>query len=221
MIARVRRHTAIGNGVDPHGLHVFIPGALAGGFLISLGLLVGDAVRKMRGDTAIERRVIHTGAAVAAEVHSGAGASVRTESGLRPRWVYGFVATASFGLVLLVIPGATWNYVNPGGYISDIAWIWAVSMVVVVGFAALGHQTIRLAPEWLPPIFGILGLGAALRFLLGNESPALRTTLVVVALLVGAIGVAATWRLRHLAGVVSVPPSVRPLLARTPLSRPQ
>lgn len=221
MIARARRHTAIGDGVDPYGLHVFIPGALAGGFLISLGLLVGDGIRKVRGDAAIERRVTHTGAAVADEVRSGAGASRRTESGLRPRWVYGSVATASFGLVLLVIPGATWNYVNPGGYISDISWIWAVSMVLVLGFAALGYQTIRLAPEWLPSIIGILGLGVALRFLLGNESPALRTTLVVVGLVGGAIGVAVTWRLRRLAGVVSVPPSVRPLLARTPLSSPR
>lgn len=221
MIGRARRHTAVGDGVDPHVLHVFIPGALAGGFLISVGLLVGDGIRKMRGDAAIERRVTHTGAAVADEVRSGAGASRRTESGLRPRWVYGSVAIASFGLVLLVIPGAAWNYVNPGGYISDISWIWAVSMILVLGFVALGYQTIRLAPEWSPALIGILALGAASRFLLGNESQGLRTTLVAVALLGGAIGVAATWRLRRLDGVVSVPPSVRPLLARTPLSRPR
>lgn len=219
MIGRARSHTTIGDGVDPHALHVFIPGALAGGFLISMGLLIGDFARKVRGDAAIVRRVTHTGAAVADEVRSGAGAANGTESGLRPRWVYALISAVSLGLVLLVIPGATWNYVNPDGYISYIAWIWAVSMILAMGFAIVGFQAIRLAPEWMPLIIGLLGLGLVLRFLLGDESPALKTALVMVGLVGGAIGVAATWRHRQHAGVISVPPGVRPVLTRTPLSR--
>jgi len=221
VIGRARIHTAIGDGVDPHALHVFIPGALAGGFLISIGLLIGDFVRKVRGDAAIERRVTHTGAAVADEVLSGAGAAREAESGLRPRWVYGLISAVSLGLALLVIPGATWNYVNPGGYIADISWIWAVSMILAMGFGVLGFQTLRLAPEWIPLIIGLLGLGMVLRFLLGNESPALRTTLVVIGLVGSATGIVATWGQRRHAGVISVPPGVRPILARTPLSRPR
>lgn len=219
MIGRPRRHTTIGDDVEPFGLHVFIPGALAGGFLISIGLLIGDAVRKVRGDGAIDRRVIHTGAAVADEVRAGAGASRRTASGLRPRWIYGLVAALSFGLVLLVIPGATWNFLNPGGYISDISWIWAISMVASIGFGVIGVQSIRLAPEWLPPIIGALGVGVALRFALGSESEVIATTLVVSGLLGGALGMAVTRRLRQRSGVVSVPPSTRPILVRTPLTR--
>lgn len=221
MIGRARSHTTVGDGVDPHALHVFIPGALAGGFLISMGLLIGDFVRKVRGDAAIERRVTHTAAAVADEVRSGAGAARGTKSGLRPRWVYGLISGFSLGLVLLVIPGATWNYVNPGGYISNISWIWAVSMILAMGFAGLGFQALRLAPEWMPLMVGILGLGWVLRFLLGNESPALKTTLVAIGLVGGAAGVVATWRQRRHAGVTSVPPSVRPVFTRTPLSRPR
>lgn len=30
---------------------VFVPGVLAGGLLVSLGLLVGDLVRRVRGET--------------------------------------------------------------------------------------------------------------------------------------------------------------------------
>jgi hypothetical protein len=221
MIGRVPRHKSLGDDVDPGGLFVFIPGALVGGFLISMGLLIGDAVRKLRGTAGIERRVRHTGAAVADEVRAGAGAARLTESGLRPRPVYGAVAGISFALVLLVIPGATWNFLNPGGYISDIAWIWAISMVLVLVFAILGVQTLRLAPEWLPVILGALGIAFAVRFMLGNELVIDRTTLIISGFLLGAIGVVSTWRMRRHLNRVDVPPSVRPLLTRTPLSLPR
>ena len=221
MIGRTPRHTSLGDGVEPDGLFVFIPGALAGGFLISIGLLIGDASRKLRGDTGTERRVRHTGAAVADEVHSGAGAARRTESGLRERWVYGVVAGISLALVLLVVPGATWNFLNPGGYISEISWIWAVSMILVLVFAVVGVQVLRLALEWLPAIIFTLGLAFAVRFMLGSEPVIDRTTLIVSGLAAGLVGAAATWRLRRRRGATDVPPSARPLLTRTPLSRPR
>ena len=219
MIGRVPRHKSLGDNIDPSGLFVFIPGALAGGFLISVGLLIGDAVRKMRGNAGIERRVRLTGAAVADEVRAGAGASRRTESGLRPRAVYGAVAGISFALVVLVIPGATWNFLNPEGYIQDIGWIWAVSMLVALGFVILGVQTLRLAPEWLPGIFAALGLGFALRFALGSEPAIDRSVLVVFGLVVATLGTALTWRMRERRDRTDVPPSARPILARTPLTR--
>lgn len=221
MIGRVPRHTSHADEIDPNGLFVFIPGALAGGFLISIGLLIGDALRKVRGETGIERRVTHTGSAMADEVKSGAGAARRTESGLRPRWVYGLVSAVSFGLVLLVIPGATWNFFNPGGYISNISWIWAVSSILVLGFAILGFQTIRLAPEWLPIILGALGLAFSVRFLFGSELVVDRTVLMVLGLVLGTVGVAATWHQRRHRNRTDVPASVRPILTRSPLSTPQ
>ena len=220
MIGRVPKHTALGDGVDPGALFVFIPGALAGGFLISVGLLVGDAVRKLRGDAGIERRVKHTGAAVADEIRGGAGASRRTESGQRPRAVYGAIAGISLALVVLVVPGATWNFLNPGGYIQNVGWIWAVSMLAVIGFLVLGVQTLRLAPEWLPGIIAALGVGFALRFAFGSEPAVDRMVLVVFGLLGATVGTALTWRMRGRRDRTDVPPSVRPLLTRTPLSRP-
>lgn len=220
MIGRVPRHTSLGDGVEPGGLFVFIPGALAGGFLISVGLLIGDAMRKLRGDTGIERRVRHTGAAIADEVRAGAGASRQTESGLRPRAVYGVVSGISFALVVLVVPGATWNFLNPEGYIQNVGWIWAVSMLVVIGFLILGIHTLRLAPEWLPGIIAALGAGFALRFAFGSEPVVNRTVLIVFGLFVAIVGSALTWRKRDRSDHTDVPPSVRPILTRTPLSRP-
>jgi len=220
VIGRVPKHVTLGDQVDPGGLFVFIPGALAGGFLISVGLLVGDAVRKLRGNAGTDRRVRHTGAAMAEEIRAGAGASRRTEAGLRPRAVYGAVSSISFALVVLVVPGATWNFFNPGGYIQNVGWIWAISMLLVLGFAILGVQTIRLAPEWLPGIVAALGAGLALRFALGNEPAVDRAVLVVFGLVVAIVGPAATWRLRRRSDRIDVPPSARPILTRTPLSRP-
>ena len=220
MIGRVPRHSSLGDGVEPGGLFVFIPGALAGGFLISVGLLIGDAMRKLRGDTGIERRVRHTGAAIADEVRAGAGASRQTESGLRPRAVYGVVSGISFALVVLVVPGATWNFLNPEGYIQNVGWIWAVSMLLVIGFLILGIHTLRLAPEWLPGIIAALGAGFALRFAFGSELVVNRTVLIVFGLFVAIVGSALTWRKRDRSDRTDVPPSVRPILTRSPLSRP-
>jgi len=118
MIGRVPRHTSLGDGIDPNGLFVFIPGAIASGFLISLGLLAGDAYRGVRGDSGNQRRIRNSGAVVADEIRDGAGAGRRASHGLRRSAVYGVVGLASFGLVTLGIPGATWNFFNPVGYIS-------------------------------------------------------------------------------------------------------
>jgi hypothetical protein len=219
MIGRVPRHTSLGDDLDPGGLFVFIPGAIASGFLIPLGLLAGDAFRSVRGDAGTTRRVTNSGAVIADEVRDGARAGRRTTTGLRHRSVYGVVSLLSFAIVALAVPGATWNFMNPVGYISDIAWIWAVSMIAVVGFAVLGVQSLRLAPEWMPIIVAILGVGMAARFALGDEPEAIGGVLVGLGLLIATIGPIATWRARRHAGVTDVPPSVRPLLTRTPLSR--
>jgi hypothetical protein len=158
---------------------------------------------------------------VADEVRAGAGASRRTGSGLRPRPVYGLVSAISFALVIVVVPGASWNFINPEGYISDIAWIWAVSLLLVFGFVVLGVQTLRLAPEWLPIIIATIGVGFALRFALGGEPVVLKNALIVSGLAAAAVGAAATWRLRRRSNVIDVPPSVRPMLTRSPLARPR
>jgi hypothetical protein len=131
------------------------------------------------------------------------------------------VSAISFALVVMVVPGATWNFVNPEGYISDIGWIWAVSRLLVLGFVVLGIQTLRLAPEWLPVIIAVIGVGFALRFALGGEPVILRGVLIVLGLVTATVGAASTWRMRDRRDRTDVPPSVRPVLTRSPLTRPR
>jgi hypothetical protein len=153
------------------------------------------------------------------EIRDGAGAGRRASHGLRQPAVYGIVSLFAFALVLLGIPGATWNFVNPVGYISDIGWIWALSMLLIVGFAVVGFHSLRLAPEWLPLIVVALGLGVTVRFAIGSESSTLRIGSIIVGVVTMAVGGTLAWRSRTQSREVEVPPSVRPLLARTPLSR--
>lgn len=219
MIGRVPRHTSLGDGIDPDALFVFIPGAIASGFLISLGLLAGDAYRGVRGDSGNRRRVRSSSAAIADEVREGAGAARKASHGLRRPAVYGIVSLASFALVTLGIPGATWNFLNPVGYISDIGWIWALSLLSIIGFAVLGVQTLRLVPQLLPFTVVILGLGITLRFALGAETGVLKIGPIVLGFVIMAVGLGLGWRARATSRGVDVPPSVRPLLVRTPLTR--
>lgn len=219
MIGRVPRHRHSSDDVEPFALRVFIPGALASGFLVSIGLLVGDAVRRVRGDRGTRRRVSITGAALAAEVRAGSGAARSIPFGLRQRATYGIVGGLALALVVGVVPGATWNFLNPGGYISDIAWIWAVTMLAVIAIVVLAIQALRLAPEWVPIAGAIVGGGTFARFALGPESGTIRTSAIVATAVVTPIVVAATWKLRRHRHTVFVPASVRPLLTTTPLGR--
>jgi len=219
MIGRARAHRSYADDVDPNSLFVFIPGAIASGFLISMGLLIGDAMRKVRGDAGTQRKVAMSGAALADEIRMGAGASRQTTVGLRSRTGYGIVGGIFLGLAGGAIPGASWNFLNPVGYISDIAWIWVVSMLLTLVFVVVGVQVMRLAPEWLPIFFLLLGVAIALRFAFGSETVVVRAS-VIAGSLAGTLPAAAlTWKLRKRRGVTNVPPSVRPLLGSTLLGR--
>ena len=219
MIGRVPRHRSLADDVDPDRLSVFIPGAIASGFLISIGLLVGDALRKIRGGKGIERRVMLTGHALSDEIRGGAGAARSNAAGLRSRHVYGITGAVSLGLAVGTVPGASWNFLNPVGYIGDIGSIWALSMLSVVVFTTVGVLAMRLAPEWLPIFFLAMGVVLVGRFAFGNESAEVRLIVIVASAAVASILAAATWRLRRLRHVVDVPPATRRLLASTPLGR--
>ncbi len=219
MIGHPGNPRTFADDLDPHQLNVFIPGAIAGGFLVSLALLVGDAVRKLTGGTGADREVEMTSAALADEVRMGTGAAAQAGRGLRPRAAYGIAGGVALGIGLGALPGSTWNFFNPSGYARDVGWAWALSLVAIVGLLYVGAQLMRLAPEWWPIFFLVTGSATVLRFVFGGEAFEIRASVIAATAVVMVIGIAATWRFRHRRGSTNVPPSTRRLLAKTPAGK--
>jgi len=198
-------------------LAVFVPGALAGGLLVSIALLVGDLVRRVRGDRSSRRAVDIAASATADEVRFGHGCSRAAGQGLRDGFVYGIVALVSLAIVVLVVPGAVWNFLDEGGYLSDIGWILAVSLLAVGALAVVGVVALRLAPAWAPILAAMIGVGAVVRLAAGPEEFDV-ALVVVVGLAVTAVVVAfAYWWSRRVAP--GVPAWTRPMLRACPLGR--
>ncbi len=198
-------------------LAVFVPGALAGGLLVSLGLLAADAVAKLRGDRAAQRSTVVRADAVAADVLHGHGAAASIGTARRSRSAYRLVALVTWGLVALAVPGATWNFFNPGGYISDISWMWVTSVLATIAVGVVAITAIRLQPDAAPLVTLAVGIGGVIRFAFGPEG---FSPLVVV--LVGAVATGAAWMVAHRwqrGRPGGLPAAVVPLLARTALGR--
>jgi hypothetical protein len=211
----VREHWAL-DEFEGDRLGVFVPGAMGAGILLSLGLLLGDAYRKAGGQRLAERRVALTATTTARDVVVGPGSSLRKPPGLRSNAVY-WAATALFlGLVAWLVPGATWNYFNPVGYIRHQAWIWGISAVAIVLFAVIGSTVVLAAPRALPVVAGLVGLILTVRFGL-LASPGWR--LIVIPGLVVLAGVAVYTSHRWARRVDHLPARAWPLLVATPLTR--
>ena len=192
---------------------VFVPGALAGGLLVSIALLVGDLVRRVRGDAPARRAARNAADAAHAAIDGESPRDAR--EGLRSARVYGLIALFAWSLVALALPDASWNFVNPGGYISDIGLAWAVSMIAALGVSVVGAVALRLAPAWAAPIALVIGLGAIGRFVLGPEDID-RVAVAVVGIPVTAVVAAAAWVWSRRV-TEDVPGWTRPLVRSTPL----
>ncbi len=201
---------------DADQLNVFVPGAMGAGLLVSIGLLVSDLYRKAGGASNARRRQELTARATADATTHGLEAGEANRVGFRDPWVYGVVTAASLGLAAYLIPGTIWNYFNPGGYLSSIAWIWAVSTVAIVAFIVLGLTVATAAPRSLPVVVGGVGLVATVRFA-SWASPGWALVISLVLPTATIIGVWATYR--YARRIRRVPARARPLFVATPLTR--
>lgn len=198
-------------------LAVFVPGALAGGLLVSLGLLIADGVAKLRGDRAALRSTVVRADAIAADVRHGHGAAASIGTARRSRSAYRLVALTTWGLVALAVPGATWNFFNPGGYISDISWMWVTSALATIAVGVVAVTTIRLQPDAAPLAALAIGAGGIVRFAFGPEGFSPLVVVLIGATATGVAWVAANrWQRGRPGGL---PASAVPLLARTALGR--
>lgn len=145
-------------GYDPFRLHVFVPAIMSAGLLFSLVTLLRDALAR-RGHRRAEQRVQLAAQATAGMVLGPlVPVPAWRRTTLRPRAFYAVVATAAVLGGSYLVPGAVLNYLRPRGYVSDIAWLLCLSLLVggllvVTGFAAalvvLDWPTPRRQVRWM------------------------------------------------------------------------
>lgn len=179
-----RRPGGLLDGLDPGHTHVFVPGMMGAGVLLSLGLLLSDAVQRLRGDAGA-RREVQLGAwfitrDVVRSVHRDA--DLDPAVGLRSRRTYAVLAVLVLALGVYGLIGSTWNYLNPvdEGWVEDVAWVYALSLLAVAAILCLGSLLLRIAwtypqvPPWARRFLARTPLGVAPGALMQPGSPPLR-----------------------------------------------
>lgn len=121
-----RRDPWLDADVDRFG--IFVPAIMSAGLLFSVVTLLRDALHSRRHRHR-DRRMHIAAAATADHVVSGREASASLERALRPRLVYVVTSLTCLFIAVYVVIGAVGNYGKPGGYVSDIAWLLALSLL--------------------------------------------------------------------------------------------
>ena len=154
------------------GTNVFVPSIMGVGVLLSLGILVADGINKVRGDRGKQRErdliAGYLAGDVFSSVHDDASSGHGTR-GLRRRWTYVLNSLVFIGIAIYGLIGSFWNYINPvdDGWVEDIAWVWAVSLLAVFGLLSLGLLLGYIAlvyptvPPWLRRFLARTPIGVA------------------------------------------------------------
>ena len=155
-----------------NGTNVFVLSIMGVGVLLSLGILVADGINKVRGDRGKrrERELIagYLAGDVLSSVHDDESSGHGTR-GLRRRWTYVLNSLVFVGIAIYGLIGSFWNYINPidDGWVEDIAWVWAVSLIAVFGLLSLGLLLGYIAlvyptvPPWLRRFLARTPIGVA------------------------------------------------------------
>jgi hypothetical protein len=144
------RHRTFADDVDVDRLHVFVPGILGAGILISIGILLADLVGRLRGDRGTRRRQALVARTAAVAVLRAGGAPVEGPAvvGTRSRRAYLLAGASWLALGLYVTVGSFWNYWNPEDEFRGWAWLWAGSWLVAATFVWVGVVAVTLAIHW-------------------------------------------------------------------------
>lgn len=184
---------------DVDRFSIFVPALMSAGLLFSIVTLLRDAARARRHRHS-DRRVQIAAVATAEHVLSGRPASAALAQALRPRITYLITSLSCLAIATYVTVGAVGNYGRPGGYLSDIAWLLAVSLVssllllwIAVGAGMIFARFPR-TPAWATELILSTPLGqspdaddepSVRRFLLGWSAVVAAGTFAVITLGVG------------------------------------
>lgn len=128
-------------------LYIFVPALMSVGFVFWLAALARDQFRRRRARS-LERRTRLAGASLASLTVGQDPAPDPPLVGPEQRPVVTLATIGFIGLALYVLIGATANYLRPGGYSAEIAWILAISLILAAVFAAVGVFTGLVAYRW-------------------------------------------------------------------------
>ncbi len=142
-------------------LSIFVPAVMSVGLLFWLVNEARDLLRAQRV-RARHKRATLAGAALVGRI-PGAVAEPADEPaperlGLRPRPVYVLLAVAFLGGAVYVAVGATGNYLRPGGYLSDIAWLGSLAWGLAVVASCYGAAALVAAVTYPRPARPLLRL---------------------------------------------------------------
>lgn len=152
MSGRRRRRWRTGDlpnlGVDR--LHIFVPAIMSVGLVFWIATLTRDLFR-WQGAQAEQRRARAAGRATAAFVLGELGPPAPALPGLRLRVSYLLTALVTGTVSLYVLIGSAANYLREGGYVGDIAWLMALSLVVAAVFGAVAGISLTVFLAWPTP----------------------------------------------------------------------
>ena len=141
-----RRSPSLLVDMTPPRLFIFVPALMSVGFVFWLSALVRDQLDRRRVHT-IERRAEEAGRASAAIVR-GTPSTPAASSPSDYRRLNLLAAVLFGGLSLYVAIGAIGNYTRPDGYVHDIGWLLALSLVVAASFAGIGIAFAMVSLQW-------------------------------------------------------------------------
>lgn len=155
-----RKHRTSLDDFEPDHLNVFVPGVMGAGVLVSIGILISDAVRRVGGGRGPERQAGIVAESLVKEFARSVHAPGGFTQGLRSRMTYSISAIAFIGIGVYGLIGSFWNFINPvdAGWAEDIAWLWAVSTVVALTLIGLGVLTGLLAIRYPAVPWYVYGL---------------------------------------------------------------
>lgn len=116
---------------------VFVPAVMGAGLLFSVSVLAIDSLEHVLG----RRSRASTGLAAVEVARHTRGVGPGAESAQderRRRLILTVLAAACLGIAAYVAPGAWFNYLRPGGYLAEAAWILALSIGLAVTAGLLG-----------------------------------------------------------------------------------
>ena len=131
-------------------LNIFVPALMSVGLLFWFAEVLRDTLR-WTGARSRRHRSEFCGRAIA-EFTIGGGEEHPAEAvGLHPRpayavWAVGFVVLGSY-----IGIGAFLNYTRVGGYVSDIAWLLALALVLAAAFGFAAGVSAALWLRWSDP----------------------------------------------------------------------